>query len=363
VSDNINNFENSVLAGLQFNLPWEHELRNVNIIKKDVALFSKGVKLFIKTHTEQNAIEIDDDDKITLRNNTLTLRNIFEDSIEPVSRRIQNEVKELEEDEEEEMSKRLENVTKYANTSTHASTVLFIVLMLTGLIIYIAIRKIVTKPIENLQKAAIEIGKGNFETRIETNSTDEIGRLALTLSQMVNELSLQRVTLEKSSTELRNIASRLSLATEAGNIGVWVWHSADNRLERDERMHALYDVASDTKPTLNTWTDALHQDDRHYTEKRLKDAIQGISEFKTEFRILHSNGEVRNIKAAAIVQREETTGAPARMVGVNWDITEQKMLENSNKEAKELAEIASKSKSEFLANMSHEIRTPMNAVN
>jgi two-component system, sensor histidine kinase and response regulator len=307
-------------------------------------------------------VERDRTDKKTALHHTLVLRNIFEDSIEPISRRVQDELKELEEAEEDEMSRRLQDVTRNAQTSTHASTALFIVLILTGLIIYIAIRNIVTKPIEQLQDAAIEIRKGNLNTKIEAQSSDKIGSLAITLSQMVKELGEQRKNLEKSSTELSYIASRLTLATEAGNIGVWVWNASDNSLEWDERMHSLYNVTPGTQLTYNTWTDALHPDDSQETQKLIEDAALGIREFITEFRIVLADGEVRTIKAAAIVEKDEKTGAATRMVGVNWDISEQKFMENSIKDAKELAEIASRSKSEFLANMSHEIRTPMNAV-
>ncbi|MBD2721763.1 PAS domain S-box protein [Hymenobacter armeniacus] len=49
-------------------------------------------------------------------------------------------------------------------------------------------------------------------------------------------------------------------------------------------------------------------------------------------------------------------------IGIYLDVTPQKQLEASLREAKAVAEISSRAKQDFLANMSHEIRTPMNAI-
>jgi signal transduction histidine kinase/DNA-binding response OmpR family regulator len=111
----------------------------------------------------------------------------------------------------------------------------------------------------------------------------------------------------------------------------------------------------------------------------LDDCSAGRSPADLEFRVVHSNGDVRMIAGRGILQRD-ADGQPVRMVGTAQDITERKLLERELEQhrdhleglvqsrtveleaARNEAERLSRVKSEFLANMSHEIRTPMNAV-
>lgn len=56
------------------------------------------------------------------------------------------------------------------------------------------------------------------------------------------------------------------------------------------------------------------------------------------------------------------TGKIIGLIGVSWDITDQKKYEEELKYSKEIAEEGEKIKDRFLTNMSHELRTPLNGI-
>ena len=180
--------------------------------------------------------------------------------------------------------------------------------------------------------------------------------------QDITELKQIEIDLVKAKEKAEESEYRLKLATASGKLGIWDWNLMDNSMIWDDRMFELYGITRDTFPiNIDAWTNGLHPEDKQRAIEDCNAALNGEGDFNTSFRVLHPDGKVLHLKAAGSIIRN-SDGKPLRMIGINRDITENRLAAQQLEIAKEKAEESDRLKSAFLANMSHEIRTPLNGI-
>ncbi|HWQ65694.1 MAG TPA: PAS domain S-box protein [Methanospirillum sp.] len=127
--------------------------------------------------------------------------------------------------------------------------------------------------------------------------------------------------------QINQIVQRLTIAAEAAHFGVWDLNLINNHLEWDDWMLRLYGINRENfNGNYENWQQLIHPDDLNRVREEVDQAIRGEKLFETEFRIIRPDGEVRYLKANAIVPTNRDH-PPIRMTGINYDITDRKQYE------------------------------------
>ncbi|MCM4166728.1 Adaptive-response sensory-kinase SasA [Arenibacter antarcticus] len=117
-------------------------------------------------------------------------------------------------------------------------------------------------------------------------------------------------------------AEKLRLATTAADVGIWEFNLQDNSVDWDRQMFSLYGIKKgDFSGNYDAWETYIHPNDRNRLQHEFKLALEGSQPLRTQFRVIHPQGEIRHIKANAALHKDGT-GKMLKLVGTNWDITE-----------------------------------------
>ncbi len=146
--------------------------------------------------------------------------------------------------------------------------------------------------------------------------------------QQLEDLVAERTEdLKQTNLLLEQSTMRLKLATESAGIGVWEWNIREDVQLWDTYMAMLYGLPPGTAPkTYQDWLQRVHPDDRAVVMANSEGILQGHQTYATNFRIVWPDGTIRHIAAYG---RLNADAANPYLVGVNWDITDQKEAEHN----------------------------------
>jgi PAS domain S-box-containing protein len=141
---------------------------------------------------------------------------------------------------------------------------------------------------------------------------------------------------------LRESETRLKLATEVAKLGVFVWHTAEDRASwENDRMYEIFGRPRAMGPVngLAFVNEVVHPDYREAFSRALEATLQTGEAFFFEGTIIQPDKTVRWIEVNGLLQ-SETEGSAGQIIGTIRDITQVKSGEEAKRMlAKRLGEL------------------------
>ncbi len=155
----------------------------------------------------------------------------------------------------------------------------------------------------------------------------EVAARTLALQQATERQRQDSHERERISVSLQDSEARLRLALGAGRMGIWDWDLVTNMVHFDDTEIALTGVETvQNMAHIDEFYARVHPDDRAGVSSALQRAFDGLDDYSHEFRMVRPNGEIRWLSGRGSVLRNEA-GQSIRMVGVNFDVSDRKRVD------------------------------------
>jgi PAS domain S-box-containing protein len=143
---------------------------------------------------------------------------------------------------------------------------------------------------------------------------------------------IQDITARKTTEEdLKESLSRFNLAVDISKLGVWELNVDSGELLWNDQHLEFYGITREEfSNDLEGFRDQLHPDDKNYVDSRFQEVFEGKSVQDVNFRIIRPNGDIRYLSASA--KPVFIDGKLIKLIGVNQDVTNQKIVEENLKE-------------------------------
>ena len=165
------------------------------------------------------------------------------------------------------------------------------------------------------------------------SGTEHLRRELEMLRQENVRLTGVEVELAAALESLRVSEERLRLAVAAARMGLWEWDMLSNRVRWDAKQHEVFGVPYGSfGGTKDAFFELVHPDDRPMLAMALTRAVDDGEPYRNEFRIVAPDGKTRWIANLGQVHRDDN-GRPLRMIGMVYDVTDRKQVEQELRDA------------------------------
>ncbi|MCF8145809.1 MAG: PAS domain S-box protein [Deltaproteobacteria bacterium] len=124
---------------------------------------------------------------------------------------------------------------------------------------------------------------------------------------------------------LRRNEEHLRLAVEGGQLGTWDIDLITDEVTWNSILYGLLGRDPGRPITGETFFEYIHPDDLPRVRERVREAFRNLTNYVDEFRVIREDGEVRWLASFGRIFHHEGE-QPIRMSGVNFDITDAKLL-------------------------------------
>ena len=174
-----------------------------------------------------------------------------------------------------------------------------------------------------LLRPALFLVADNFRTTMTRRKASNMGGLpqdaANTAKRAVRSLEKALLTREE----------WLRLAAQGSQLGLWYWDEITQGLFCDRRTREMFGVTLKGEVTVETFYKVLHPDDAAWVRKVWRDRLEKGLPYDIEYRVQRSDGSIRWINARGSGYYDRA-GKPRYMIGVVFDITERKEVEQQH---------------------------------
>lgn len=159
-----------------------------------------------------------------------------------------------------------------------------------------------------------------FPVEVHFGSADWKGsRLFLGIVRDISD----RVEIE---TELQKSEERLRLSTEMAGVAVWEYDFLAGEMNRSRNHDLLYGLNWQERWDISTFLDAIHEEDREYSNRMIQGAVEpgGPDHYNFDFRVVYPDKSIHWLHVIGQVVERNAEGRGIIVRGCLQDITERR---------------------------------------